>query len=286
MKPNAGAGESFTPAQYAMITGDMLLSPNKNKDEMAGITNPQNVNGELVKVVIISKAGAEGLDFKNIRQVHVLEPWYNLNRIEQVIGRAVRNCSHKALPFSKRNVEIYLYATHQIDKQNIYEAADLYVYRKAYIKAKKIGVVSRLLKKNAVDCQLNSKYNNLSINTKVKQRLSSKKEEINFNIKSKPYSALCDYMKQCKFNCLPVHSIASINDDTYTEEFIIMNMDKIIQRIRVLMKEQFIYTRYDLIAHIRAHKDYPLMQIESALNKLVNEKNEYITDMFRASWTF
>ena len=44
---------------------------------------------KLLKVVIITKAGAEGLDFKNIRQVHILEPWYNLNRSEQVIGRAV-----------------------------------------------------------------------------------------------------------------------------------------------------------------------------------------------------
>ena len=281
MKPKTGDEDSFIPAKYAMITGDVLLSPNRNKDEMSAITNPQNINGELVKVVIISKAGAEGLDFKNIRQVHVLEPWYNLNRIEQVIGRAVRTCSHKALPFSKRNVEIYLYATNRVDKKNLYEAADLYVYRKAYIKAKKIGVISRLLKKNAADCQLNSKYNNLSINKKVKMQLSSKNKVISFNIKSKPYSALCDYMKQCKFDCSPsMYDIASINDDTYTEEFIIMNMDKIMQRIRVLMKEQFIYTRFELIAHIRAQKDYPLMQIESALDMLVNEKNEYITDMF------
>ena len=51
-------------------------------------------------------AGSEGLDFKFIRQVHVLEPWYNMNRIEQIIGRAVRTCSHKDLPFEERNVEI------------------------------------------------------------------------------------------------------------------------------------------------------------------------------------
>ena len=81
----------------------------QNKDEIDWCTNEDNINGEKVKVVIISKAGSEGLDFKNIRQVHILEPWYNLNRIEQIIGRAVRFCSHIKLPFEKRNTEIYIY---------------------------------------------------------------------------------------------------------------------------------------------------------------------------------
>ena len=80
-------------ASYIMITGDIKLSP-RNKKEIDWCTNEDNINGEKVKVVIISRAGSEGLDFKNIRQVHILEPWYNLNRIEQIIGRAVRFCSH------------------------------------------------------------------------------------------------------------------------------------------------------------------------------------------------
>ena len=43
--------------------------------------------------------------------MHILDPWYNLNRAEQVIGRAVRNKSHCMLPYNNRNVEIYLYGT-------------------------------------------------------------------------------------------------------------------------------------------------------------------------------
>lgn len=280
MRPASGDAP-FIPATYAMITGDNILSPNKNKDEMAEITNPKNINGEIIKVVIISKAGAEGLDFQNIRQVHILEPWFNLNRIEQVIGRAVRNCSHKALPFIKRNVEVYLYGTLLSGKEP-QESADLYIYRKAYDKAIQIGQVSRLLKRNAIDCYLNSSYNNLSIDKIVKQQLSSVPtgETIDFNIKSKPYSALCDYMKKCKYNCVPVGDVGKINDDTYNERFIIMNMDKIVERIRSLMKDQFLYKRQDLISHIRVHKDYPMMQINEALSYLIDDKHEFITDMF------
>ena len=70
------------------------------------------------------------------------------------------------------------------------------------------------------------------------------------------------------------------------KEFIVMNMDKFIQRIRVIMKEQFVFKRDDLIRRIKANKDYPLQQIYTALSKLINDQNEYITDMFGASWTF
>ena len=58
-------------------------------------------------MVLISQAGTEGLDFKFVRQVHVMEPWWHMNRIEQIIGRAVRTNSHIELPKSERNVDIY-----------------------------------------------------------------------------------------------------------------------------------------------------------------------------------
>ena len=84
--------------QLLVETKDLSSS---NVLELSMCTNPDNVHGEKLKVVLVSQAGSEGLDFKNIRQVHILDPWYNMSRIEQIIGRAVRNCSHKLLPFEK-----------------------------------------------------------------------------------------------------------------------------------------------------------------------------------------
>ena len=74
--------------------------------------------------------------------------------------------------------------------------------------------------------------------------------------------------------------MGDINNDTYNETFIVMNIDKIIRRISNLMKEQYVYSKEDLINRIRANKPYPLMQINSALSQLVNDQNQYITDMF------
>ena len=197
--------QPFRPARYSVITGDPTISPD-NLYELKALTNDDNTHGENVKVVIISVAGSEGLDFKNIRQVHILEPWYNMNLLEQIIGRAIRNCSHKRLPYSHRNVELYLYGT-QLSNPEI-EAIDLYLYRLSEFKAVKIGVVSRVLRTSAVDCLLNMQHNSQTaaqLNQVVKQNLSSRKQ-IDYQVGARPYSALCDYMERCEYTCRPTFS--------------------------------------------------------------------------------
>ena len=227
--------EKFSQAKYIMITGDPLLSPDNNL-ELIACTNENNKDGEIVKVVIVSKAGSEGLDFKNIRQVHILEPWYNINRIEQTIGRAVRNLSHCLLPFNERNVEIYLYGSEQ--EENVIEPVDLYMYRLAENKAKKIGVVSRIIKQNSIDCLLNKSYNKINIDKNI-NIVTSTNQNITYNIKDKSNSSLCDFMNNCNYECLPENIDISDNDvgrETYDDTFIMMNIDKILYRIKSLFK--------------------------------------------------
>jgi len=271
----------FRAATYTMITGDKALSPDKIFD-LKNLTDEDNKNGEKIKVVIISMTGAEGIDFKNLRQVHILEPWYNLSLIEQIIGRAVRTCSHKQLKFIERNVEIFLYGTLLNDSDE--EAIDLYIYRLAEIKAVQIGRVSRLLKESSVDCILNVDQTNFTeenLNTIVKQQLSNK-ITIDFPIGDKANTVSCDYMETCDFKCKPFKTITDgdIKLDTYDESFILMNTEKIIQRIRELFKNRFFYKKEHLISEINVIKNYPLVQINSALTLLIDDENEYITDKF------
>ena len=265
--------------KYIMITGDITLSPN-NVEEYKMLTNENNKDGQEVKVVLISQAGSEGLDFKFIRQVHILEPWYNMNRIEQIIGRAVRTCSHKSLPFRKRNVEIYLYGTLLSDKS--YEAVDVYVYRVAENKALQIGKISRILKQISVDCLLNSAQNNFTVeqmNKTVTLELSTANQEIQYAVGDKPLTAICDYMTKCAFTCKPDKKLEE-QTYTYNEYMIRNNAEKIIQRIRSLMKESYVYDKTELVSRINAVKQYPLVQIYAALTQLIDDKNEFITDKY------
>ena len=272
--------QPFRPARYSVITGDPTISPD-NLYELKALTSDDNTHGENVKVVIISVAGSEGLDFKNIRQVHILEPWYNMNLLEQIIGRAIRNCSHKRLSYSHRNVELYLYGTRLTNPE--IEAIDLYLYRLSEFKAVKIGAVSRVLRTSAVDCLLNVQHNTQTaaqLNQVVQQNLSSRKR-IDYQVGARPFSALCDYMERCEYTCRPTfsngrpiqeqqelygmgddsdsdsdsgsdsdsesleerRSAGDVRLDTFNEKFMSMNIDKIIHKIRDLYKDGFFYKK-------------------------------------------
>ena len=268
-------------AKYIMITGDKDLSP-KTEVELAAATSPLNKNGERVKVVIISRAGSEGLDFKNIRQIHILEPWYNLNRIDQILGRGVRNKSHCALPFTKRTVEIFLYGTKLTDPT--IECIDLYVYRTAEQKSVKIGKITRLLKENSIDCILNKTQQefNASVMNKTVELTLSNNDKINFNVGHKNNSLICDFMN-CEYTCTPNNTDIDeiqVNNITYNKNFIIMNLEKILQRIRNLFKEHYIYDKETLIKSIEVTgKRYSIEQIDVALDTLINDKSETLVDM-------
>lgn len=78
-----------------------------------------NHYGEIIKILMITASGAEGIDLKNIRHIHLMEPYWHPVRLEQVIGRGVRICSHKDLPEELRNVKVYLYLMTFTEKQKI-----------------------------------------------------------------------------------------------------------------------------------------------------------------------
>ena len=289
-KSQLPAQAKFNQARYVMITGDKLFSPN-NDEDIKALNNIDNMDGSKIKVVLISKAAAEGIDFKNIRQVHILEPWYNMNRIEQIIGRGVRNQSHCKLPFEKRNVEIFLHATSLTETSE--ESVDLYVYRLAEKKSVEIGKITRVLKETAVDCILNIEQTNFTTeklmaipeNSNIELTLSSGKT-IKYNVGDKPFTEICDYMDNCAFTCSPNAQItdADVTEITYNEKFVEINNETIVKRIRDIFsdapKGRHFFKRDELFASVNILKRYPDSQIFNALTFLIDNKNEYITDKY------
>jgi superfamily II DNA or RNA helicase len=86
-----------------------------------------NSDGKIIRIIIGSPSVSEGITFKAIRQVHILEPAWNLSRIRQVIGRAVRRNSHKELPVEKRNVKIFKYVSIGPSKETFYIDKEKYI---------------------------------------------------------------------------------------------------------------------------------------------------------------
>jgi len=66
-------------------------------------------NANKLKALLISSAGAEGLDLKGTRLVQLLEPHFNEEKEKQIIGRAIRYMSHAGLRPEEQNVSIQKY---------------------------------------------------------------------------------------------------------------------------------------------------------------------------------
>ena len=76
-----------------------------------------NMYGEIIRVLMITASGAEGISLRNVRYVHITEPYWHPVRLEQVIGRARRICSHKDLPEELQTVDVFLYLMEFTDEQ-------------------------------------------------------------------------------------------------------------------------------------------------------------------------
>jgi hypothetical protein len=123
-KTHGGAGHKFMPAKYIIITGRANISPNNAKAIQAARAKT-NMDGREVKFIIGSQVASEGIDFRFVREIYVFDSWFHLNKMEQVLGRGIRTCSHSLMPEKERNCTIHLLV-------NIFggedtETADLYM---------------------------------------------------------------------------------------------------------------------------------------------------------------
>ncbi len=136
---------------YCIFSGDAQVMGSTSIDELVqDVNNIANKRGERIKVVLMSPIAGEGLSLKNVREIHVMDPWYHLNRINQVVGRAIRTCSHVALPVQERNVVVYLHAATADGK----ETMDIHSYKIAARKSAQTLMAEAEIRDNALDCAL------------------------------------------------------------------------------------------------------------------------------------
>ena len=126
--------------------------------------------GKIVKAMMITQSGAEGISLKNVRRVLITEYFWNSVRIDQVIGRAVRTCSHKSLPVEDQNVQVYTYLMNFTRKQlndnptlrskDKEVTTDKHIYNIAKNKEGLINSFLKMLKSASMDCIIQSDINN------------------------------------------------------------------------------------------------------------------------------
>ena len=158
-----------------IYNGDWKYVPQAIEEKLK-LMSINNMYGEIIKVLMISASGAEGISLKNVRYVHITEPYWHPVRIEQVIGRARRICSHKDLPEALRTVSVFLYlmtfSKKQLESDNSIElrlqdkskidnktplTSDEALYEIATIKENINSNILLAVKEASIDCALHSK---------------------------------------------------------------------------------------------------------------------------------
>lgn len=145
-----GEGEK----RYAVWTGD---EPHVVKEEIKYMFNQkENQDGSRIKIMLGSPSIKEGVSLLRVEQVHILEPYWNFSRMKQIIGRAIRYCSHKDLSKRRRFVDVFLYISTYPDIKTI----DEYIWSLAKKKQKLIKQFEDTLKEKAIDCEIFYEGNN------------------------------------------------------------------------------------------------------------------------------
>jgi len=135
-----------------------------------------NYMGQIIKVLMITSSGAEGISLKNVRYVHITEPYWHPVRIHQVIGRARRICSHSDLPKELQTVNVFLYLMvfseqqlssdlsielrlKDISKKNKKQVitSDEYLYEISSIKEEINASLLQSVKESAIDCSIHTR---------------------------------------------------------------------------------------------------------------------------------
>ena len=219
---NTKFSDIYNGKRYILWTGE--TTKDRRDRNITLFNDSSNANGNGIKILIGTLAIREGVSLKRVREVHIMEPWWNESRLQQIMYRAIRFCSH--VDVDVPHVSVYQYvavygtsllqtiselrdkAQQRIDRgkgpsiplntrirdmlrrwamvdptiraQSRISAvamnmtplmnfdmitADGFVYQKAKQKQALIKSFERILKSNAIDCQLHH-WGNLKRTTK------------------------------------------------------------------------------------------------------------------------
>lgn len=279
--------EPSNKLKYMVISGNSPAISSHFINELEVLKSPANNDGSIIKIVLVTTKGIEGLDFKNIREIHILEPWFNLSRIQQIIGRGIRNNSHITLAENLRNTTIYQYVN--CTNSDSQETIDFRMYRLSEKKQKRVSKIERILKENSIDCNLTREV--LTREQSTRDIITSQNISTTISIGDINNSKECDY-QNCEIVCKPKVKITKeviknknfIEYETdYTKKFIkfylnksrklYFNLDEIIDFYKKNINEN-LEILYNALYQLESKKE--IFKIKEVSGYLIYRSSYYI----------
>jgi len=264
----------FHPATFMLFTG----SGDDNQDDTPEIkihilkskfNHISNKNGKFIKFILGSRVINEGITLKNVKEVHILDVYYNFGRVQQVIGRAIRQCVHYNITDEKNpDPKVYIYKYVVSVKNGLSSEEELYYKaEKKYILVKEI---ERIMKQVAIDCPINYNGNVFLEEIEQYKNCITPYEYLNLPEDQKKNHticpAICDFQK-CEYKChdekLNKHFYDAENNtyktipkneldySTFTHNLKRNEITIIKNIIKDLYKFKHVYTLDELLTHVK-----------------------------------
>jgi hypothetical protein len=254
----------YYPATFISVTGKSNEEsadaiPEDRKRILDDVfNNIENKEGKYIKFVLGSKVMNEGISLENVGEVHVLDVYFNLGKVDQVVGRGIRHCSHYRLMNPENAfplVNVYKYV---VTLENNTLSTEEELYKKAEYKYMLIKKIERTMKEVAIDCPLNMHGNMFKEEIEQYKKCGEKGEE--------PCPTICDYTK-CNYKCADVklnaeyydpareiYKTISRNDldySTFTHSLARNEIDYAKIKIKEMYIMNYMYTIKDILKYVK-----------------------------------
>jgi superfamily II DNA or RNA helicase len=257
----------FNPATFITVTGKSSEDsaeaiPEEKKKILDNVfNNIENKEGKMIKLVLGSRVMNEGVSLMQVGEVHILDVYFNLGKVDQAVGRAIRYCSHYFVMNEKNpfpQVKVYKYV---VSLENGKLSTEEELYKKAELKYILIKEVERVIKETAIDCPLNLNAN--VFKEEVEKYKNCEKEGKYI------CPASCDYMS-CEYKCTNIKLNAKyydpdrkiyrkllkneIDDTTFSNELARNEINNVKEKIKDLYVANYAYTLDEIIRYVK--QDY------------------------------
>ena len=296
----------FKPATFILVTGGSDDSGEdvpeiKQKIIQDVFNNPNNADGKMIKFVLGSRVMNEGVTLKNVKEVHIIDVFFNIPKAEQVIGRAIRMCVHQDVindEYKYPQVNVYRYVVSLSDKKDELSTDEL-LYQKAELKYLTVKEIERALKEISIDCPL-LLHANMFPEELIEYKNCVPPTLENLKSGKQICPALCDF-KKCDLKC-DSHKLSErywdskknsykklekndINYNTFNDELAKYEIALIKNRIKDLYRFKHVYMYDEILNEIKKSfiqhqselfEEYFLDQaFEDMMPKSENDFNNY-----------
>jgi len=234
---------------------------------LEAFNSPENLFGDIIKVVIISPVGKTGISLKNVSHIFLLSLWWNETFKYQAMSRAVRVMGHTDMLnylqhyYQSKDPQRFSVNVHFLEsvRANEGDTIDSQLYVTSEEKDREIKRIERIMRKCTLDCHIHRKLN---------QRLDDFGRSTDVD-----GSQICDY-ESCTYEC----STTRPEEIDYTSYDVIYSgeiIEQIIDIIRELFQRNSIYALdkfYNLFKMPDGKMQYARKHITAAISEIIYDR--------------